>query len=255
MPPADTNHSMRNPVPFYGSYASFLRAIKALKEKGIPRKITGRTLAPLLGDEATRTAAHFGVMGWSDETGSPTQELRTLVAAFEGPKWKETLTAELERFYWFVPKPWEEITKATLHKAFVDWTKRDDEARILVSAETFFLALAYECGTNFDDTLWKRANRAHLEAKRPKDDEDEEQIISSLPTFDAGLIGKHIINEPTVSVPASPPEKVPQQAGLRLVDQILVTLSSMLGDESLAQRERDAIRITMGLLIRNMNAA
>lgn len=152
--------------------------MKAFAPNNVPRRISTRTLQPILGDEATRIAMHFVSMKWVDDLGRPTDDLRALVAAYDSERWKDVLLATIKEFYKFVPLPWEDLTTESLHAAFVQYTGR--ESRILISAETFFLALAHECGVNLTDRLWKRANRAHIEAKRPKDEEDAELEAISL---------------------------------------------------------------------------
>jgi hypothetical protein len=230
----------RHPVPFYGSYAAFLRAMKVLKENGIPRRLNPRTLSPLLGDEGPRVATHFISMEWVDDVGAPTEHLRALVASFGEPNWKRTLLEEIERFYSFVPGPWEDLTEEKLHDAFLSHTGR--EAKVLKSAETFFLSVALECEIGLPDRLYLRANRAHSEAKRPKEGQDEDHLSES--------------KEAEIDIKLEPSKPAPKQKPPPdgWIDQI-VKLSTLLNDSDLSEPEQKAVKLTISVLAKKMNAA
>jgi hypothetical protein len=181
--------AVRRPVPYYGSWASFVRALKALKEQPqIPKRINPRSLGPLLGEEATRTSTNLIAMGWVDENDHPSQDFVALVGAFGEESWKKTLTEVVRKAYSFVPDDWGDLTKATLHDAFVAYTGR--EAKVLTSAETFFLSLALECGINIPDRLYLRAARAHA-GRRSKTEEEADEEFSEVQSGE-------VVNEPRV---------------------------------------------------------
>jgi hypothetical protein len=227
----------RHPVPFYGSYASFLRAMKALKEQGIPKRVNSRSLRPLLGDEGPRLSTHFVSMGWVDQHDKPTEELAVLVRSFGEDSWKETLSAVVHRIYGFVPEPWADLTSEQLHEAFTSYAGRG--AQVMTQAETFFLSLVLECGMQLPDRLYFRAERAHREAVKRGKLEIEE------PEDTAAIVG-------TVAMGIAAPLKVPRPE-LKQIDLIL-KLSTLLGDSALTDQERKAIGITISVLART-NAA
>jgi hypothetical protein len=245
----------KRPVPFYGSYASFVRALKALKESGIPKRVTARSLTPLIGDEGPRISTHFYSMGWTDADDKPTDELIRLVSAFGEDPWKATLKEVVERFYDFVPRPWADLTSGRLHEAFLSHTGRD--AKVLVSAETFFLSLALECGIELSERLYMRAARAHSEmAKRAKGDiEDAGEGADEL----RGSEKPKALATPAVKIPlahedgAESKSLVAISGSLERINMILA-LSKLLGDGTLTDEERRAIGITISVLGRT-NAA
>ena len=160
-------------VPFYGSYASFVRALKAMKEHGMPKRISPRTLTPLIGDEAPRTITHFIAMGWVDEAGSASSALVDLVQSYGEESWSSTLSRIIRSHYPFVPfDKLGEMTQNELHAAFVQFTGR--EAKVLKSAETFFLALAHESGIDLAERLYLRAIRSINEVRRLRSGDDED---------------------------------------------------------------------------------
>jgi hypothetical protein len=156
---------IRHPIPFYGSYASFYRAMKALKDKGIPRRVNVRALTPLLGeDEAPRIVAGFLSLSWIDELRHPTDDLRRLVQAFGEKSWGATIAEILPRTYSFITGNWAELTPDKLHDAFVAYVGRDVGS--IRTAETFFLCLASESGIPIDDYFYRRTARAIVDATR-----------------------------------------------------------------------------------------
>lgn len=237
----------KRPVPFYGSYAAFVRVMKALKEAGIPKRITARSLIPLIGgEEGPRISTHFSSMGWTDADDKPTDELVRLVAAFGEESWRSTLSEVVHKFYSFVPQPWGDLTKTQLHEAFLSYTGR--EAKILTAAETFFLALALECGLELSERLYIRAARAHSEMiKRAK--------------IDVAEIPDSVAIEATAK-PETPPAPsvavktetlsafLRDSADLKLIFR----LSTLLGAAELTDHERKAIGVTISVLGR-ANAA
>ena len=78
----DSNITRRQ-IPFYASYAGSYRAMRILKNGGLPRRIETRVFATIEG-EASRVVAGFSALGWIDEAGRPTADLRKLVSARNG---------------------------------------------------------------------------------------------------------------------------------------------------------------------------
>jgi hypothetical protein len=230
-------------VPYYGSYASFVRVLTALRERGIPNRITARSLSPIMGVEGPRISTHFASMGWIDADDKPTDELIRLVYAFGDDSWKTTLTEVVRRFYGFVPQPWAELRSGDLHEAFLSYTGR--EAKVLVSAETFFLALALECGIELSERLYFRAARAHSEmAKRAKVDVHDETAVD--------IVAKTMV-----------PKEVNDTAELKQLGlisanldriSVILALSLLLGDTSLTDQERKAVGITISVMGRTNTA-
>jgi hypothetical protein len=235
-------------VPFYGSYASFVRGIKALKETGIPKRITGRSLTPLIGEEGPRISTHFSSMGWTDADDKPTEELTRLVSAFGEESWRATLTEIVLKFYAFVPQPWGDLRSSELHESFLSYTGR--EAKVLIAAETFFLALALECGLDLSERLYMRAARAHSEmAKRAK--LDVEEVGDAVAVYTSA--------EPGTPPAPSTVKTETTTVSVRIsadIEQIklIMRLSTLLGAADLTDQERKAIGITISVLGRT-NAA
>jgi hypothetical protein len=233
----------RNPIPFYGSYASFLRGLKGLKEHGIPKNVNPRSLAGILSDEAPRISSGFLSMGWIDKHGRPQEDLKRLVAAFDDDSWKETLIDIIGNGYSFVPGAWSELTDIQLHEAFVSHVGR--EAKVMKSAETFFLSLALECGVPLTDRLYLRAQRAHSEATRAKTDDDE-TLESTAPKEQRSDAERS--REPSKDV------KVAHKKGEEWVSEI-VKLSTILSEGNMTDQEKKAIALTISVLARRMNTA
>lgn len=236
---------LRNPVPFYGSYASFIRMMKAFKEHGLPRRVSSRTLAPLLGEEAARVATHISSMGWVDEINAPSKTFRDLVDSFGEPNWQQSLLGMVREFYQFVPEPWEDLTAEKLHEAFLAYTGR--EARVLTSAETFFLSLALECQINLPDRLFLRANRAHLEARRSKEEADELEL--ELPERK-----EELADTPKSATKGS---QNTQKHGRQYeyAGQIECLSKLLVGATDMTDAERNAAVTLIGYFARAMNAA
>jgi hypothetical protein len=157
----------RRPLPFYAPNAVFERAMTAFKEHGLPDRITTRSLTSFLDkNEAARVASGFASLGWVDEKDRSTDTLRSLVKAFETDSWQETLREVVPRTYHFIPGDWSDLTPEELRKAFVTYTGR--EADVMVSAETFFLALAHQAGFTLTEKLYRRANRAIIDGNKQK---------------------------------------------------------------------------------------
>jgi hypothetical protein len=240
----------RRPVPFYGSYASFVRVMKALKEAGIPKRVTPRSLIPLVGrEEGPRISTHFSSMGWTDTNDKPTDELGRLVAAFGEKSWKSVLTEATQKFYSFVPQPWGDLTSSDLHEAFLSYTGR--EAKVITAAETFFLALALECGLELSERLYIRAARAHSEmvkrAKLSVQEVGDTVAISASAKLSAAPPAPSTMRTetPTVSLSIS--------ADIEQIN-LIMKLSKLLGAPDLTDEERKAIAKTISVLGRT-NAA
>jgi hypothetical protein len=228
------------------------QAIRALKEHGLPKRLSGRAFTTLLGDEGRRMGAHFMAMGWVDQQDRPTEELVALVEAFGSNSWREALDGMIRGTYAFVPEPWEDLTGETLREAFITHTRRA-ESQMIAQAETFFLSLALECGVQLTERLYFRAERAHnLVGKRTRDEEDTPE--SGEP------VGKTVHEKPVISQVNLGDEVKDQLKAFGTVAESLervsaiLTLSTLLGDSGLTDQEVKAIRITLSVLGRT-NAA
>lgn len=222
----------RHPIPFYGSYASFYRAINALKNNGLPRRIETRTLAHILETaEAPRIVSGFASLGWIDESGHPSDDLRNLVDAFGEDSWKATIADVLPRTYSFIiPENWGELTPDRLRDALVSYTGSKAEA--LQSAETFFLCLAYEGGFQLSEAFYRRAARAITDAKR------------------FALLGQSgsLRREPAKTGVSSDVT----DGTLKMSDLVrqILDLAALIDEEDITDREKNAILILLSYLRR-----
>jgi len=109
-------------------------------------------------DAARRLLSGFRAMGWVDEAGIPSEDLRALVRAKNTPEWQSTLRMVLRKAYSFVPDDWEQLTADQLSAAFRKHAGRDADA--LNGAQTFFIAAAADAGFRLASKLGGRASRA-----------------------------------------------------------------------------------------------
>jgi len=223
----------KRPIPFYGSYASFLRAMRELKENGIPHRVTTKALGPLLKDDTNRVVAGFAANGWIDANGVPSDDLQRLVASFGSDMWKAALYGIVPHTYAFISSDWADLTRATLRDAFVSHTGRDAEA--IRSAETFFLCLATEAGFRFPDEFDRRVVRQIADARRS---------ISSDRTS---------APEKAVTPPVATGGSISAKSH-ELID-LIVKLSALLGEGNMTDLERKSVGVTISFLARQMNTA
>lgn len=216
-------------IPFYGSYAQFLRAMKGLKENDLPRRISSRSMS-FLGEEGPRVVTGLAAMGWIDEAGNPSDDFKKLVGAFGTSDWVPVLASIIRRVYSFVPDDWDDLTAESLHDAFVSYTGRD--VQVIKSAETFFLALMLECGMSMPDKLYMRAARAHTEAKRIRDDDDAPEKDSSL--FSSPKPAKSQVQVLEKKNPTS------KRSREWVVSQTM-NLTTLIDDKDMTSKERDAV--------------
>jgi hypothetical protein len=238
------------PIPFYGSYAQFQRAMKALKARGLPKRLNPRTLAPILGDEGQRVATHLTAMGWVDDDGVPSAEFSRLVASYETEEWESALKAVVMRSYSFVPSKWEELTADGLHRAFIEYVGRDTK-QTLKQAETFFLALALAIGIQLPDRLFLRAQRAHTDAKRSNREEDpDEDNESSVPPKNEKPDVVPVRRAIESDAPGMPKPGMPKKDALNL----LLQLTPLLTASDLSQTERTGLISLIGYVSRRASS-
>jgi hypothetical protein len=245
---------LRNPIPFYGSYAAFLRAMTALKERGLPKRLNGRSFSSLLGDEGKRIGTHFGAMGWVDKQDRPSDELVRLVESFGTEAWKDTLSAMVRRVYVFVPEPWEDLESENLREAFLAYTQRR-ESQMIAQAETFFLSLALACGVQLTERLYFRAERAHNQVGKRSAEEEEGDKEDGFGSGDAAV--EKSPGTPAIESNDRATSKIKPYVAISANSErisAILTLSTLLGERSLTDHEVQAIRVTLSVLGRT-NAA
>ena len=138
--------------------------MRVLKNGGLPRRIETRVFVTIEG-EASQVVAGLSALGWIDEAGRPTEDLRRLVSAFGTEAWGHLLAEILPRAYPFLQElDLESATNNVLREAFVSHIGRDAET--LRNAETFFLCLATEAGRPMSEHFSRRASRGVGDAKR-----------------------------------------------------------------------------------------
>jgi hypothetical protein len=231
--------SIRRQMPFYASYAAFYRAIYALQNGGIPRRIVSSTFTNMQ-DEASRILAGFSAMGLIDEHGLPSNDLRNLVGAFGKPSWREVLVEIIPRVYPFIPGKLEDLTGQQLRDSFVTYVGRDAES--MRNVETFFLCLAAEAGIPMSEAFSRRAARGIGDAKRwvrlasTESHGKKETGSGTTTTKDTDDQGQH------------------RNKTSRLADQI-VKLTGLLSEGDMTDHEKNAVITLLSYLGRRMNAA
>jgi hypothetical protein len=224
--------TVRRPIPFYGSYAAFYRAMKALKEIGVPRRIDSHTLTPKIGaDESPRIVSGFQSLGWIDEIGTPSDDLVTLIRAFGEDTWPSAIADVLPKTYSFIPPEWEDLTPPKLREAFSTYIGRDVGA--IRTAETFFLCLASEGRFKIPDAVIRRVDRAVSDAKR---------------TILIAGINERAKNETDPVRPAkSNPTEGRRSAQPSWIDQIW-NLTALIDEQDMTDREKNAVLILLSYL-------
>jgi hypothetical protein len=241
----------RRPIPFYQSYAVFYRAMKALKEHGIPTRVDTRRLEPYIGDEAGRVAAGLASLGWIDEIGRPTNDFKNLVAAFGTEKWSAALAELVPRTYSYLPPGLENITTTQLKDAFIAYAGRDSGA--IRNAETFYLCLASEAGFQLSDSFYRRAARAIGDAKRTiLDDSADGPANTATPTV--------------ATTPVSAVAKEAAQRGsgtgqrdsahsLTFWDGLILKLTPLVDAKDMTETERSGLFALLGYSVRQRSRA
>jgi hypothetical protein len=154
-------------VPFYAPYVSFAKTLEFLSKNGVPRRLTSRTLRPVLGEEASRVVRGLASLGWIDGDDVPSSDFTYLVAAYGTDFWQTTLREAAKPAYAFIPGDWTDLTPDSLHAAFVARVGRN--MPVLRGAETFFLMIANAAGIQLSSKFVNRTARAlsPVPASRP----------------------------------------------------------------------------------------
>lgn len=219
--------TLRRPIPFYGSYAAFYRAMKALKEIGVPRRIESRTLTQKIGaDEAPRIVSGLQSLGWIDAIGTPSDDLVALIRAFGEDTWPSAIADVLPKTYSFIPPEWEDLTPPKLRDAFSAYVGRDVGA--IRPAETFFLCLASEGRFKIPDALIRRVDRAVSDAKRTI-------LIAGI-----NERAKNEADKPNATESCRP-------APLSWIDQIW-NLTALIDEQDMTDREKNAVLTLLSYL-------
>jgi hypothetical protein len=145
-------------LPIYATYSTYERAMDHFQQHGLPPTLTVKTVRAVPEDTARRLIAGFRAVGWIDDAGIPSAELRALTKARNMPEWQETLRSVLRNVYSFLPAEWEKLTSEELSAAFRKYAGRDADA--LKGAQTFFLAAALDAGVQLPTELALRASKA-----------------------------------------------------------------------------------------------
>jgi hypothetical protein len=247
--------NIKRPIPFYASYASFLRAVKALKKHGIPPRVNTKALTPLLPkDEPSRIVSGLSSLGWIDDYGRVAGELDRLVRAYgDDAAWKSTLHEIVPKAYAFLPGDWTEITPDELREAFKTYTGRDADA--IRQAETFFLCLATEANLPISDIFYRRVGRQIADAKRSvllDDLEDGRSEISATTprTISVEVVGSvgDVIHSTNINQSHTSSD---HQTSIwaKWIEQIL-SLITILDDHDMTDKERAAIFTLLSTLQR-----
>jgi hypothetical protein len=170
------SQDLRKPLPFYGTYALFERAMTYWKQNGIPKRFTSPALKNAVGTEASRIVSGFTGLGWIDEDGIPSDDLKRLIRSYKEDSWNDTLRSVLESTYTFIPNDWSDLTSSSLRDAFRNFVGR--EVGTLSGSETFFLTAAAEAGIELPDSFMNRTSRT-----KPKKDHLIGELFSPEPPF------------------------------------------------------------------------
>ena len=152
-----TSQRRNPPVPIYSTYATFERVIDELHQRGLPPRLDLHAVSSMPPDPARRVLSGFKTIGWMDENGVPSADLRAIVETRNTEAWQQTLRAALHKAYPFVPDDWEQLTSSKLAAAFREYTGRDNQA--VKAAQTFFIAAAYDAGVALPPVLAARAEK------------------------------------------------------------------------------------------------
>jgi hypothetical protein len=229
-------HPSRRQIPFYGSYAGFYRAMKVLKNGGLPRRIETRVFSTKLEGEASRVVAGFSALGWIDEAGCPTEDLRRLVSAFGTEEFGSVLAEVLPRAYPYLQElDLESATNNELRETLVSYIGRKPET--LRNAETFFLCLATEAGRPMSEGFSRRASRGIGDAKRwlqlPDSGELEEKV--------------------TIELDDSPKAKTNSSERVGSLTNKVRELTSLLSEGDLTDEEERAVGTLLSYLGRRLS--
>lgn len=228
---------IRRQFPYYGSYAGFYRVMRELKEKGLPRRIETRNFGPALKNEAARIAAGFSALGWTDETGKPTEDLSRLVRAFGESSWGSVLSEIVPKAYAFLNGiDLESASNNDLKNAFVSYAGRDAEA--LRSAETFFLCLAAEAGRPMSEGFARRASRGVGDARR------------WLKLAQTGLLDDDVAKAFGIDEPEKAKTSWSDDMGVFAAK--IIDLTALLSEGDMTDKEKEAVVVLLSYLGRRL---
>jgi hypothetical protein len=227
------HNRVRRQIPFYGSYAGFYRAMRLLKNDGLPRRIETRVFAAIEG-EASRVVAGFSALGWTDGAGRPTEDLRRLVSAFGTEEFGSVLADVLPRAYPYLQElDLESAPNNALREALVSYIGREPET--LRNAETFFLCLATEARRPMSEHFSRRASRGVADAKRWLRFAEAEAL------------------EEEVTKPNEPPKtKANSSKGIGSLATKIVELTALLGEGDMTDGEKTAVLTLLSYLGRRL---
>jgi hypothetical protein len=208
-----------------------------LKDGGLPRRIETCVFATKLEREASRVVAGFSALGWIDEAGRPTEDLRRLVSAFGTEGWGSVLAEVLPRAYPFLQElDLESATNNALREAFVSYIGR--EAETLRNAETFFLCLATEAGRPMSERFSRRASRGVGDAKR------------WLLLAETGALEEEVTKPSGLDEP--PKAKANSAEGIGSLTSKIVELTALLSEGDMTDEEKKAVVTLLSYLGRRL---
>jgi hypothetical protein len=198
-------------------------------------------------DLAARIAAGFYSLGWIDDDGRPSEDLKYLVEAFGGETWSSVVADVIRRTYSFVPGDWSDLTPGNLREAFVAYVGYDAES--LTSAETFFLCLASDAGLPiFHPKFNRRISRALKEAHRvlkPQADEELEEVLHEPRRGVMSECSNTINDKPTPPKTYDiRPDKETRPRPVTWMEQIF-NLTTLIDEADMTEREKSAILVLL----------
>jgi hypothetical protein len=146
----ESEHDRRR-VPPYVSYRAFRACVGRLRNADLPERIRRETLGPRLSPSVrTQAMTALRFLGLIDELDGPTERLREVLAAFQTPGWRASLTHLLTDAYGAlltdVPSS---ASTAALASAFAErYRTKSDVAR---KCTAFFVHAARDAGLDVVD--------------------------------------------------------------------------------------------------------
>ncbi|MDQ6867390.1 MAG: DUF5343 domain-containing protein [Pseudomonadota bacterium] len=208
-----------------------------MKNGGLPRRIETRVFANKLEGEASRVVAGFNALGWIDEAGRPTEDLRRLVSAFGTEELGSVLAEVLPRAYPYLQElDLESTTNNALREAFVSYIGREPET--LRNAETFFLCLATEAGRPMSEHFSRRASRGVGDAKR------------WFRVAETGVLEEKVTKP--VGLDDPPKTNANSSEGIGSLASKIVELTALLGEGDMTDEEKTAVVTLLSYLGRRL---
>ncbi|WP_045826044.1 DUF5343 domain-containing protein [Teredinibacter turnerae] len=204
----------RNLKPPYPSYTSFRNYIKKLSETIIPSEIDRSVFGNQSGTYISLMIGAFEWFGLIDDTNTPTQKLRNLVAAFEGG-YESELKGLLNDSYDILRDKKIDLktgTEAQISKLFRDYGY---SGSTLTKAISFFLSACKDAGYQVGEHLkapapprngpskGKRGRPAKNSATQTESDQDNPKKSDPAPGMTVIPIGLHGMQDGAIHLPSN----------------------------------------------------